>query len=343
MLGVTVSEVRGAVVKHESLALCLREVLATHGRTCTYEQIVAALGLGFATAAVPGEPAGQWPTFGRDAGLGLAAALLGLRLRELHPPAAARGLHRAGEFATHFADSYVPLIRAALAYGYPVLVWGGWPPPAERLWGLVTGEVEGKLIGRVGWEVSAGFTDGPQPGAGGVLPMVGPAQQVYVIEEISSAAEPSAAAAMDEWAAVTLALWCDRHALTGVHFGLAAYRVWLHVLGEPAEPDFDSSAAIGGHAQVVRVLGAARAALAGWLNEILPLLDAPRRLVAEAAKAACEELVARPGQLMCEELAAASEWVRAREAIRIAIQDIASIEEAVIRRWVEGPARVGPA
>jgi hypothetical protein len=340
---------RETTVRHESLALCLRDVLAAYGRTCTYEQIVAALGLGFATAAAPGEPVGQWPTFGRDAALRPAAELLGLRLRELHPPEAARGLHRAGEFAGHFADSYVPLIRTALAHGQTVLAWRGWPPPAEGMWGLLREDAEGQLVGWVATSPAdagrgrPGCTPDAEVGRYGgetrsaaALPLAGPAHQVYVIEEVSAVAEPSASAALDEWAGVTLNLWSDRHAVTGVHFGPAAYRAWLDVLAEPAVPGFDPCAAIHEHAHVVSVLAAARAALATWLGEIRPRLDARRRDIAGAVIAACEELAARAGQLLREELAGPRDWEQARDALRGAIQDVVSTEDAVICRLPDG-------
>lgn len=365
----TTPGVRETTMRHESLALCLREVLAAQGRPCTYEQLVAALGLGLATAAAPGEPVGQWPTFGRDAALRPAAELLGLGLRELHPPEAARGLHRVKEFADHFVDSYLPLIRAALAHGQTVLAWRGWPPPAEGLWGLLVEEAEGRLVGRVGCAIPhesagepqrlrttaaggcqasgaevgrCGFDDAKVGGFSGggtaltILPLLGPAQQVYVIEAVSRGAELSAAAALDEWAAVTLDLWCDRHAATGVHFGPAAYRAWLAALAETVSSESDPTAAIGEHAHVMRVLAAARAALAGWLGKIRSLLDARRQAIAGAAMAACEEVVARVGQLLREELARPLDWQQARDALRGAIRDVLSTEETVIDRLADG-------
>jgi hypothetical protein len=119
--------------------------------------------------------AGQGPADHRADALSPQAALsLGLRLRELHPPAAAVGLDDSAEFELHFLDSYAPLIRRALAVGQSALAWRGWECPKDSRWGVVVESGDPLL----------GFAPGC---AGRLIPLVGPAHQVYIVEAI----EPS--------------------------------------------------------------------------------------------------------------------------------------------------------
>ena len=118
---------------------------------------------------------GQWMGYGRDARLVDAAALFGLRLREAHPPEAARDLDRAPGFAQHFEASYRPIVLRALENDQPVLAWQGWPAPRQVMWGVITGPCDGG-IGLAGVTI---WSDGQ------TIPLVSPPVQLYVVEEAS--------------------------------------------------------------------------------------------------------------------------------------------------------------
>lgn len=127
----------------------LRAALARYGRTVDLDTIALRL------AGATGDPI-----------VGVAAEF-GLRLRELHPPAAAAGLDQSAEFPAHFHDSYAPLIRRALANGQTALAWKGWEDGA--VWGLIERERDGVFEGPAG--------DGPAP-----VRLTGAAHQVYIVE-----------------------------------------------------------------------------------------------------------------------------------------------------------------
>ena len=63
-----------------------------------------------------------WHRLARDAFFIEAGPALGLSLRELHPPRAARGLDALAEFSQHFDASYKPLILRALQHQQPVIL-----------------------------------------------------------------------------------------------------------------------------------------------------------------------------------------------------------------------------
>jgi len=115
----------------------------------------------------------------RDAFLADACRVLGLHVRELHPPPAARGLHRASEFGQHFEASYRPHILRALEHNQPVIAWRGWPGEFQLHWGRITHAAAGP-VGFVGAVPSA--AEGREADSWGDLSLVRPPTQVYVME-----------------------------------------------------------------------------------------------------------------------------------------------------------------
>jgi hypothetical protein len=160
-----------------SLPLALRAVVQKAGGHVDFDDLCAAMGLPFLFTAAPEEPdLSCWLMYGRDAFLVPAGRLFGLTIRDMHPPAAARGLHRAAEFGQHFDASYRPLIKRALEHGQAVLAWRGWPAPFDLHWGLITSACQ-VGVGFRGWvHVS--------PEANHELVLESPAVQCYVVESI---------------------------------------------------------------------------------------------------------------------------------------------------------------
>ncbi|MBI5863803.1 MAG: hypothetical protein HZB38_04720 [Planctomycetes bacterium] len=164
--------------QHESLAICLRSLLATAGVSRTYDEILAALGLGTLVVAAADREAESWSSLARDGALIEVAAAMGIRLRSLHAAHSAEGLDRAPEFAAHFRDSYAPLIRRANEAGQFVLVWRGWPPPRGLAWGVVTLASADGLAG-----FAPGHSNEP-------LPLVGASHEAIVVEAIEPEHHP---------------------------------------------------------------------------------------------------------------------------------------------------------
>ncbi len=266
---------------YESLAVSLRALLACHELSRPYEEIVAVLGLGMAVVAVPDDELGWWCTYARDAALAPVAIHYGLQLRELHPPSAAIGLARSAEYARHFQDSYLPLIRRALDHGQRVLTWRGWPPPRERLWGVLVEQQGDMLLGHTLWHRS------------GPLPLIGPAHQAYIVEDF---ARPTT-----DWTPVqqfktavraTLAIWRGPWPdETGVLAGPAAYDAWCEVLAHPHAREASGRSLGWQHSQAVRVHTAARASLATWLRSIAAKLGGRDVELAARWAAACDQVV----------------------------------------------------
>ncbi|MBU0618124.1 MAG: hypothetical protein KKI02_10440 [Planctomycetes bacterium] len=244
---------------HESLAVCLRAVLAGLNRRRPYDELVAALGLGAAAVAVTDDVLDSWSTYARDAGLVPTAELYGLRLRALHPPEAALGLGRSAEYAGHFQDSYVPLITRALAHHQLALAWRGWPPPCERLWGVITHAHDGQLVGQ-----TLGHNGAP-------VPLTGPAHQVYVVEELHplkpEALSPEAILAHaarqagEAWAGT----WAPGR---GILTGPAAYHAWQTNLRKTQDAKGVELPLYEQHSRATRLLVAARKCLSAWLRGI---------------------------------------------------------------------------
>lgn len=244
---------------YESLAVAWRAVLASLGIERTYEECVASLGLGTLTVAADNSTVAEWSTLARDARLIEAADAEGIELRPLHPPAAAAGLTHAREFATHFRDSYLPLIQSALRNNQRVLVWRGWPAPRGDLWGVLTHEQNNMLFGHSLWH------------NGEPLPLLGAAHQVYVVvtrREAATGAAATYARAVDAAQSAWHNIWCtDPDVITGP----SAWNAWRRAAEDPA-----ASAATGTHrhhSQLARTLGAARRCHALWLRQIAGALD----------------------------------------------------------------------
>jgi len=161
----------------ESLALSLQAVSGWAGLEIDYCSLCAALGLSLMTTSTGRDDdcLWRWMAYGRDVRLVEAAALFALRLREAHPPDAARNLDRAPGFAQHFEASYQPIVLRALENDQPVLAWQGWPAPRQVMWGVITGPSDGG-IGLAGVTI---WSDGR------TVPLVGPPVQLYVVEEAS--------------------------------------------------------------------------------------------------------------------------------------------------------------
>jgi len=319
---------------YESLAACVRAILAGAGSERSYEEILAALGLGAITVAVADEGLGSWCTWARDAALLQTAPLYGLRLRELHPPEVAAGLPGAAEFTQHFRDSYVPLIRQALAHGQLALAWRGWPPPRERLWGLITAVHGDMLTGYTLWHEA-------QP-----LPLTGPAYQVYVVEEC--APPPADALTPDllfqHVARLAVRAWSGTWtALETLSTGAAAYRAWQDALrkAKPTDPNGLPLSRQQSHA--ARAHTAARTSLATWLRQIAPGLGGDHAAAAAqwAATAAHVSRTLQPytAPESVEELLRQPAGI---ERICRALEDACQAEAALAQRLAAlvGPVRV---
>lgn len=263
--------------QHESLALGVQSLLAGAGAAREYAEVVSVLGLGALIAAVPDEPVERWPTFARDAALVESAALLGIRLRDLHPPEAAGGLDRASEFQQHFHDSYLPLMKAALASDQPLLAWCGWPAPAEREWGVLVQTRGDELLG---------YTVGCQA----PLPLRGPALQVYVVEDFDpSRARTAGAALFGHVAQLALALWRGQVCVApGVRTGEAAWTCWCAALAAADAARFDEH--LPAHARLARGVAVARHNLARWLRTVADELSGDERQIALQWASACRQV-----------------------------------------------------
>jgi hypothetical protein len=157
--------------ERESLAVALRTLAAVENVELAYDDICAALGVSFTAVATRLERTpGWWTTYGRDLFVEQAAALFGISLRNLHPPAVGLELSSSDAYAQHFQASYAPLIRRAIENGQIVLAWQGWPNTSWAFWGLITGMDEG---GFGGTTIGAG----PQQ-----VRLNGPALQCYTVE-----------------------------------------------------------------------------------------------------------------------------------------------------------------
>lgn len=180
----------------QSLLCCLEAVLSSYGCRVDRDELAVVLGdavlVTYAAEARPGE---QWNTYGRHAFLESAARLYGLELRDLHPPDAAPLPLPPPEFVGHFADSYLPLVRTALAHGYPALAWMGWPPPNRAIWGVVIrmDAASERAIGRTAFS------------GGQTVALEGPPVQVHTVQEfreVCPKAEDVLNAALDHTAAI---------------------------------------------------------------------------------------------------------------------------------------------
>ena len=265
--------------QRESLALSVRNVLARAGADHSYEEIVSVLGLGAAIVAAADEDLAGWPTHARDIALPTSANLLGIRLRGLHPAAATAGLTQSAEFPQHFRDSYLPLMRAALESNQPLLVWRGWPPPAEQHWGVIV-ECQGETL--------SGYT------VGGLerKELIGPAHQVYVVEEFRQPAPPHAktTALFTHTLRVARDAWHGNLATTpGIETGRRAYQLWREAAKQPRNDAVNSENV----SQMINVLIDARRALSTWLRRIADSLPTAQQQAANEWATVCEGVITR--------------------------------------------------
>lgn len=309
--------------EYESLALCLRALLAGgQPDPPPYDELVVALGLGSAMTAAPGECLGWWWTYARELALPQAAALYGLRLRGLHPPQASAGLDRSPEFAQHFVDSYVPLIRAALAHEQPVLAWRGWPRPADRHWGV--------LVAADGDQLS-GYTLGCE---GRTVRLAGPAHQVYVVEEARPPAvrPPSATALFQQSCRAAVALWEPASpAGDNVELGRRAYHLWREKAEHPPACPLCGGRSNHCVAQLAHVLVSARRHQAVWLERLAEGLDNGLRAQAERWAAVSRSVAERLEPYESEQpTKALLESPLGREQLAQAIDEVGALESRLI-------------
>ena len=309
--------------EYESLALCLRALLAGgQPDPPPYDELVGALGLGAAMTAAPGECLGWWWTYARELALPQAAALYGLRLRGLHPPQASAGLDRSPEFAQHFVDSYVPLIRAALAHEQPVLVWRGWPRPADRHWGV--------LVAADGDQLS-GYTLGCE---GQTVRLAGPAHQVYVVEEDRppKATTPSATALFQQSCRAAL-IFSRTGSPAGINVetGEQAYKQWREAVMHPPACPLCGGRSNHCVAQLAHVLVSARRHQATWLGRVASALDAGSRAQAERWAAVSRSVAERLEPYESEQpTKAVLESPLGREQLAQAIDEVGALESRLI-------------
>jgi hypothetical protein len=272
---------RPAPGQTESLAAALQAVLARAGAPRPYDELVSLLGLGSLTVAVPGECLGWWPAHARDAALAETAAMLGLRLRELHPPAAAERLADAAEFVVHFRDSYMPLMRAALEHEQLLLAWCGWPAPLERHWGLVNAYRGNQF---------SGYTLGTTEPA----PLIGPALQVYVVEAFEGTRELTPSLLFDHAARVTVAGFAGRLPVGElIRTGRRAYETWRAATVRPEACPRCAERSYRCQARFTAQLAAVRGQLAHWLRGLAAELAGARVDAAGDWAATCGRVVRR--------------------------------------------------
>lgn len=234
----------------ESLAAVLTALLRHRGSPAAYADVAIALGLPFVLCADREEPdVARFAHLSRDFALQPAAEGFGLRLRPLHSRATTATLRPSPEFALHFRDSYVPLIRRALAHDQPVLAWQGWPAPADDAWGVITG-----------WNDRAAELVGVVAGSANPSRLVGPALQCYVVEAVDPRM-PTPAELLTA-AAGGLARLEEECAEQGDRVtGAFAWRLWAARLVAAAAAHADMAA----HLRLLRNLLANRVSVKRWL------------------------------------------------------------------------------
>lgn len=211
-----------------SLPLALAGLAEPDGVELEALDIVAAMGLPWWVVTPSEEPnSARWSHYTRDAFLDETAAVVGLSIRPVHPPEAARGLSGAAEFAQHFEASYRPFIDRALENSQMVLAWRGWSAPFDWSWGVIdTRRDEGLGYGGRIW--TSDETLGDRRYHQAVL--MAPATQLYVVER-RAWREPSA----ETWVSVAFraaSLAVSEGAGRGmcVDSGVAAIEAWKRTL-----------------------------------------------------------------------------------------------------------------
>ncbi len=162
-----------------SLTRAVDHVLRQGGGDVDLDRVHAALGLGLLLCAAPDDSdVRTWPGYARDAFLVDGGQLLGLTIRPMHPPEAARGLAGAAEFRQHFDASYRPLVCRALEHDQQVLAWCAFSGDRTRNWGIITDTCEGDL-GLRGTIIT-------ERGCETDIAVETPPWQVYVIERVDA-------------------------------------------------------------------------------------------------------------------------------------------------------------
>lgn len=268
-----------------ALTEALRIVLNRIGDDVGVDELHAALGLGLLACADENEtPPHVWSAYARDAFLVQTGRLYGATVRPVHPPSAARGLMGRAEFRQHFEASYAPLVQRALEHEQSVLVWGGWPAPHSRDWGLIT-SADSSGLGFQGAVYHRADASGPESSPE-CTPLVvqSPPTQVYVVET-TTGERPSRSELVRTIVAHTRsALHGVIDDAFGVVTGVRAVDAWLLRL--------DADATCGD-------LGFLQAMLAGAQSlrrtlERNPVNDVPG---ASPMAKACETIVARIGDV----------------------------------------------
>ena len=161
----------------ESLAFAVRAIARQAGVEIDHTELVVALG--FEASAVS-SPTARSIMFDRDARLIEAGKLVGMQIRDVHPPEAARGLEAAAEFDQHFDASYRPLILRALENNQGVIAWRGWAGERELSWGWIRAAcAEG-----VGFRGATIWSERELNSLRNDL-LVRPAVQLYIVERVS--------------------------------------------------------------------------------------------------------------------------------------------------------------
>ncbi len=257
----------------DSLAASVHAILRAAGSDASCADLGAALGLSLLTVATGRDDdcVGDWPACGRDAFLIQASALFGLRLREVHPPDAARGLAGSAEFAQHFEASYRPIVRNALDNAQAVIAWQGWPEPSGNSWGVITA-TSADGIGLAGANLAS---------EGRVVPLVGSPVQLYVAEDLIPQVPPVATL-------LYTAASNARHALSGALgerlgavTGPAVYERWAARVARMAACPGCGDGSGRCHARLAEAIGLARrSAISFWrrhcghaAEEVRPLID----------------------------------------------------------------------
>ncbi len=261
-----------------SLPLSLMALLKWSGGDVRYRSVNAALGLSVRTTAVRGSTCmGWWSTHDCDRFLVEAAAMFGMRLRPVHPPAAAVGLADHEPFDQHFEASYAPLIRTALDHKQPVLAWCGWPDARASLWGIITTTCDDGI----------GFAGTTMWSHEQLVALIRPPIQLYIVEEIRPR-HPDNAQLLRTAVSRFHAVLCDQqddnsHILSGV----AAYDEWLRRL---STPDVCPSCGSGGgkcHVQHARFICSDRASAMRFFEHHRDGSEGKLRAAIEALIAEC--------------------------------------------------------
>jgi len=161
----------------ESLAFALRAIARQAEVKIDHRELITALG--FETPAVPSHTATAI-MFGRDARLIEAGKIVGMQIREVHPPEAARGLEAAAEFDQHFDASYRPLILRALENNQGVIAWRGWAGERELSWGWIRAACDEG----VGFRGATIWSERELNSLRNDL-LVRPSVQLYIVERVS--------------------------------------------------------------------------------------------------------------------------------------------------------------